>query len=61
MISTTLYQTSGDVVGKSGFLNISVLKGGKVVFGAIATARAKLDSMLVTWKSRFLEISKNEV
>ena len=61
MISTTLYQTSGDVVGKNGFLNISVLKGGKVVFGAIATAGAKLDSMLVKWKSRFLEISRNEV
>ena len=60
MISTTLYETSGDV-GKSGFLNISVLKGGKVVFGVIATAGAKLDSMLVKWKSRFLEISKNEV
>lgn len=47
MISTTLYQTSGNAVGKSGFLNITVLKGGKVAFGAAATAGAKLDSMFV--------------
>jgi len=46
MLSTTLYQTSGNALGKSGFLNITDLKGGKVGFGAVSPG-AKLDSMFV--------------
>lgn len=46
MLSTTLYQTSGNALGKNGFLNITDLKGGKVGFGT-ASPGAKLDSMFV--------------
>lgn len=46
LLSTTLYQTSGNAVGQSGFLNITDLKGGKVGFGT-ATPGGKLDSMFV--------------
>ncbi|XP_075476654.1 fasciclin-like arabinogalactan protein 8 [Primulina tabacum] len=34
ILSTTLYQTTGNADGKLGFVNITVLRGGKVGFGS---------------------------
>ncbi|KAI4376994.1 hypothetical protein MLD38_014693 [Melastoma candidum] len=42
-LSTTLYQTTGNAPGNLGFVNITVLQGGKVGFGAAAPG-SKLDS-----------------
>ncbi|KAJ0052565.1 fasciclin-like arabinogalactan protein 8 [Pistacia vera] len=42
-LTTTLYQTTGNAPGNSGFVNITDLQGGKVGFGA-AAAGSKLDS-----------------
>ncbi|XP_044501405.1 fasciclin-like arabinogalactan protein 8 [Mangifera indica] len=42
-LTTTLYQTTGNAPGNSGFVNITDLQGGKVGFGA-ATPGSKLDS-----------------
>ncbi|ERN19483.1 fasciclin-like arabinogalactan protein 8 [Amborella trichopoda] len=43
MLSTTLYQTTGDAKGNFGFVNITDLKGGKVGFGSAAPG-SPLDS-----------------
>ncbi|KAM7275209.1 hypothetical protein ACFE04_017075 [Oxalis oulophora] len=45
-LSTTLYQTTGNVEGNLGFVNITDLKGGKVGFGSAAHG-SKLDSSYV--------------
>ncbi|KAL3738714.1 hypothetical protein ACJRO7_020143 [Eucalyptus globulus] len=42
-LSTTLYQTTGNAPGNTGFVNITDLQGGKVGFGAAAPG-SKLDS-----------------
>ncbi|EHA8592361.1 fasciclin-like arabinogalactan protein 8 [Cocos nucifera] len=42
-LTTTLYQTTGDAAGNSGFVNITNLRGGRVAFAA-ATPGSKLDS-----------------
>ncbi|OWM64958.1 fasciclin-like arabinogalactan protein 10 [Punica granatum] len=42
-LSTTLYQTTGNAPGNIGFVNITVLQGGKVGFGPAAPG-SKLDS-----------------
>ncbi|KAL2477937.1 Fasciclin-like arabinogalactan protein 8 [Forsythia ovata] len=42
-LSTTLYQTTGNAPGNLGFVNITVLKGGKVGFGS-GVPGSKLDS-----------------
>ncbi|XP_044493061.1 fasciclin-like arabinogalactan protein 8 [Mangifera indica] len=42
-LTTTLYQTTGNAQGNSGFVNITDLRGGKVAFGAAALG-SKLDS-----------------
>ncbi|CAN1157768.1 Fasciclin-like arabinogalactan protein 8 [Linum perenne] len=46
LISTTLYQTTGNAPGNFGFVNITDLKGGKVGFGSAAPG-SKLDSSYV--------------
>ncbi|KAK3036331.1 hypothetical protein RJ639_031738 [Escallonia herrerae] len=43
VLTTTLYQTTGNAPGKLGFVNITDLKGGKVGFGSAAPG-SKLDS-----------------
>ncbi|KAJ4845547.1 Fasciclin-like arabinogalactan protein 10 [Turnera subulata] len=43
VLSTTLYQTTGNAPGNLGFVNITDLKGGKVGFGSAAPG-SKLDS-----------------
>lgn len=64
-LSTTLYQTTGNAEGNSGFLNITDMKGGKVGFGAVTPgSKSKLDSMYVKslkevpYNISVLEISK---
>lgn len=42
-LTTTLYQTTGNAPGNLGFVNITVLRGGKVGFGSAAPG-SKLDS-----------------
>lgn len=42
-LTTTLYQTTGNAPGNSGFVNITNLRGGRVAFGAAAPG-SKLDS-----------------
>ncbi|WZY91812.1 hypothetical protein YC2023_064141 [Brassica napus] len=43
VLTTTLYQTTGNAPGNLGFVNITDLKGGKVGFGSAASG-SKLDS-----------------
>ncbi|GLJ45220.1 hypothetical protein SUGI_0951780 [Cryptomeria japonica] len=64
-LSTTLYQTTGNAEGNSGFLNITDIKGGKVGFGAVTPgSKSKLDSTFVKslkevpYNISVLEISK---
>lgn len=64
-LSTTLYQTTGNAEGNSGFLNITDMKGGKVGFGAVTPgSKVKLDSTYVKslkevpYNISVLEISK---
>ncbi|XP_008780048.2 fasciclin-like arabinogalactan protein 10 [Phoenix dactylifera] len=42
-LTTTLYQTTGNALGNSGFVNITNLRGGRVAFAAAAPG-SKLDS-----------------
>ncbi|KAL7611326.1 hypothetical protein Lser_V15G14275 [Lactuca serriola] len=44
MISTTLYQTTGNAAGSTGFVNITDLKGGKIEFGS-ADKESKIESL----------------
>ncbi|KAI3829197.1 hypothetical protein L1987_03314 [Smallanthus sonchifolius] len=44
MTSTTLYQTTGNAVGETGFVNITDLVGGKVGFGSGGTG-SRLDAL----------------
>ncbi|KAI3693314.1 hypothetical protein L6452_33148 [Arctium lappa] len=46
VITTTLYQTTGNAIGSTGFVNITDLNGGKVGFGSAAPG-SKLDSLFI--------------
>ncbi|KAL6499352.1 Envelope glycoprotein gp160 [Orobanche hederae] len=63
VLSTTLYQTTGNSVGELGFVNITLLEGGKVGFGSGAPG-APLDSYFtkpvkqIPYNVSVIEISK---
>lgn len=63
VLSTTLYQTTGNAGGKLGFVNITDLKGGKVGFGS-GVPGSPLDSTLtksvkqVPYNVSVIEVSK---
>lgn len=63
VLSTTLYQTTGNADGNLGFLNITDLKGGKVGFGS-GVAGSPLDSFFTKSVKQFpynlsvIEVSK---
>ncbi|KAL6495429.1 Envelope glycoprotein gp160 [Orobanche gracilis] len=63
VLSTTLYQTTGNAVGELGFVNITLLEGGKVGFRSGAPA-APLDSFFtksvkqIPYNVSVIEISK---